>query len=42
LENAFQKAPANWEKKNIQVVLKTRIVGGAPGPPTVEATYFWN
>jgi hypothetical protein len=42
MEKAFQHAPANWDKKNVQVVLKTRIVGGTPGPPSVEAIYFWN
>jgi hypothetical protein len=42
MENAFRHAPTNWDKRNVQVVLKTRIVGGAPGPPSVEATYFWN
>ena len=42
MEKAFQHAPANWDKKNVQVVLKTRLVGGTPGPPSVEAIYFWN
>jgi hypothetical protein len=42
MEKAFQHAPADWDKKNVQVVLKTRIVGGTPGPPSVEAIYFWN
>jgi hypothetical protein len=41
MDEAFRKAPANWYRKNIQVVLKAPIVGGAPGPPQVIATHFW-
>jgi hypothetical protein len=28
-------------KSNIELVLSTPIIGGEPGPPRVEATYFW-
>jgi hypothetical protein len=34
-------APANWEGKGLQVVLKTNIIGKIAGPPQVIATYFW-
>lgn len=28
-------------KQNLEVVLSTQIIGGEPGTPTMEATYFW-
>lgn len=41
LSEAFRSAPKDWYRKNIQVVLRTKIVGGTPGPPQVLATHFW-
>jgi hypothetical protein len=34
-------APNNWEHKNLQVVLATKVISGNSGPPRVVATYFW-
>ena len=41
MNDAFEKAPAAWYRKNIQVVLRTAMVGGAAGPPRPIATWFW-
>ena len=41
LSEAFRSAPKGWYRKNIEVVLKTRLVGGTPGPPQVLAMHFW-
>jgi hypothetical protein len=41
LEAAFQHAPADWQKKNLQVVLETTVTDSVAGPPRVVATYFW-
>ena len=41
LGQALRKSPANWQRMNMQAVLKTRILGSAPGPAEVVATYFW-
>jgi hypothetical protein len=41
MHEAFQKAPADWYRKSIQVVLETTLVGGTAGPPKVVTTYFW-
>jgi hypothetical protein len=41
LERAFQGAPSDWSKKNIQVVLETTVTDSVAGPPRVIATYFW-
>lgn len=38
LERAAQAA---GNKKNMEVVLSTEIIGGAPGTPKMEAAYFW-
>ena len=34
-------APDGWEKKNIQIVLRTEVINGSSGPPRVVASYFW-
>ena len=41
MQEAFRNAPPNWYRKNIEVVLKATVVGGAPGPPKAITTYFW-
>jgi hypothetical protein len=41
LKAALSKAPADWPDKNLQVVLRSKIVGTTSGPPQVEAVYFW-
>jgi hypothetical protein len=38
LERAAARA---GNKKNMEVVLSTQIIGGEPGTPKVEASYFW-
>jgi len=34
-------APSDWPKKNLQVLLHTKIVDDTPGPPSIVTTYFW-
>jgi hypothetical protein len=34
-------APPHWDRKNMQLVLKTKVVRGNSGPPVVVAKYFW-
>lgn len=41
MREAFGRAPAGWNQKNIQVILKTTMMGGATSPPKVVATYYW-
>jgi hypothetical protein len=41
LEEAFRSAPQDWQKKNLQVVLRTTVTDSVAGPPRVVATYFW-
>jgi hypothetical protein len=40
-ESALAHAPRDWSRKNIQIVLSTRVLSGVSGPPTVIAVYFW-
>ncbi len=40
-ERILAQAPSDWYRKNIQVVLVTRVLSGVSGPPTVVAAYFW-
>ncbi|MGI8746240.1 MAG: hypothetical protein ACR2NN_27395 [Bryobacteraceae bacterium] len=41
MEQALRNAPSDWRPKNMQVVLRSKVVGKTPGPPEVVATYFW-
>lgn len=41
LGHAVAGAPAGWEKRNVQFVLKTRLFAGAAGPPQVIAAHYW-
>jgi len=41
MELFAKQAPAGWEKKNLQVVISTEVIGNASGPPRVLAYYTW-
>jgi hypothetical protein len=36
-----KQMPKNWEHKNIQLVLATKVIGGISGPPRVVDKYVW-
>jgi hypothetical protein len=38
---ALSQAPRDWYRKNMQVVLSTKVISGAHGPPKVLAVHFW-
>ena len=38
---ALRNAPADWEKKNMEIVLETAVTDSVSSPPHVVATYFW-
>jgi len=38
---ALKSAPDNWQRKNLQVVLSTKVMSGTHGPPNVLAVHFW-
>jgi hypothetical protein len=41
LKGILSTAPANWPKKNLQIVFETAVDRGNQGPPHVLATHFW-
>ncbi len=41
LEAAAKLAPGDWKKMNLQVVLKTTVIGENSGQPEVLAAYDW-
>jgi hypothetical protein len=41
MNEEFQKAPAGWQGKNLQLVLKVKVIAGTPSSPKVVARYFW-
>lgn len=41
LAQAIHRGPTNWQSKNLQVVLSTKVIGGTAGPPRVLAVDFW-
>jgi hypothetical protein len=36
-----RRAPAGWEKMNLQIVLETDIIGTTPSAPRIVDVYFW-
>jgi hypothetical protein len=41
LSQALRNAPKDWQHKNFQFVLHTKIIGNTPERPTVVATNYW-
>ncbi len=41
IRDALRDAPADWWKRNLQVVLRAPMVNGSPGPPRVIARHIW-
>jgi len=41
LEEIAKEVPKNWEHKNIQLVIATKVIHGNSGPPRVVERYVW-
>lgn len=41
LNSLLAKAPANWEKLNLEAVIETQVIEGHSGPPNVLAVETW-
>jgi len=41
LAEALKGAPADWQKKNLQLVLHVKVISGSPTSPKVVASHFW-
>ncbi len=38
---ALREAPAGWQHKNLQLVLRMKVIANAPASPKVVAAHFW-
>ena len=41
LEAVFEKMPAGWESRNLQIVLRVQVIGNTPAAPEVVAWHTW-
>lgn len=41
MEELAKTLPRGWEKKNLQVVIGTKVIAGNSGPPRVLAAHLW-
>ena len=41
LEKGLRAVPAEWQKKNLELVLETTVTDSTPGPPQLIAVYAW-
>jgi hypothetical protein len=40
-DKRLQPVPRDWQKKNLQLILRVKVIGGAPASPKVVGRYFW-
>ncbi len=41
METLAKQTPKDWSRKNIQVIIGTKVINGNSGPPRVVDRYFW-
>lgn len=41
LSEALHGAPSDWQRKNLQLVLRVKVISGVPATPQVVASHFW-
>ncbi len=41
MELLAKQSPKDWESKNVQIVLATRVINGHSGPPHIVVANFW-
>jgi hypothetical protein len=41
LQDALRNSPADWNKKNVEMVVKTSVTDGVAGPPQIVAVHVW-
>jgi hypothetical protein len=41
METIAAQAPDNWTRKNVQIVIATKVINGNYGPPRVLTAHFW-
>jgi hypothetical protein len=41
MDEIVKQLPADWQKRNIEVVLETQVIQSRSGPPRVKAVHVW-
>jgi hypothetical protein len=41
MEELQKRGPADWDRKNMQILIATHVVGYSSGPPRILETHFW-
>jgi hypothetical protein len=41
IEKGLRAVPADWQKRNMELVLQTTVTDSTAGPPQVVAAYYW-
>ncbi|MGO8757283.1 MAG: hypothetical protein ACLQG3_04085 [Terracidiphilus sp.] len=41
LAQIAKKVPAGWEKRNLELILKTQVIGDQAGPPVLISAFTW-
>ena len=41
METIAASAPARWARKNVEVLISTKVINGKSGPPKVVTAHFW-
>jgi hypothetical protein len=41
MEEISRLGPADWDRKNIEIVIGTKVFNGNSGSPRILATHFW-
>lgn len=41
MESIVKQIPKHWERKNVQILIATKVIRGKSGPPRVITTHFW-
>jgi hypothetical protein len=41
LDQMARRVPANWNRRNIEIVLETQVIDGRSGPPRIAAVHVW-
>jgi len=41
LDELARRAPKEWARKNLEIVLGTQVIDGRSGPPRIEEVYAW-
>jgi hypothetical protein len=41
METIAADAPGRWARKNVEVLISTRVIDGKSGPPKAVIAHFW-